>query len=366
MATYFVGLDVHSRESVFVIQDEAGEQRAIGAVPTTAAGFQDLVTRHALPAGTVVALESGSMAFFAAQQLAALELAPQVIDAHEVRAKAHRPRQKSDRRDARELCEGIRRDIYRTRVRVPEALHAQLRAILSRRRHFVRLRSAQISAVKHLVRTRGHRLPGRTLTTPAAWARLADAVREWPELADFVAHHAAVWSCAEAQVAALDARLAEAATPLAATLARLQRVPGIGPVGATTTIAVLGDVHRFPSAKHVASYVGLVPTTYQSGARAAQGHITKEGSRELRMLLVEAAHHAGRPTSPFHPFFAPLCAKHGRKKAIVALAHRLLRILYALLRDGTDFELERLGVEAGPFTTQKTAAFRRVPRPPSR
>jgi transposase len=303
------------------------------------------------------------MAFFAAQQLASLGLAPQVIDAHEVRHLAHRPRQKSDRRDARELCEGIRRDRYRTRVRVPDALHAQLRATLSRRRHFVRLRSAQLTAVKHLLRAAGQRTLTRTLTTPAAWVRLAEAVRDWPDLAAFVAQHAAMWACAAQQVAQLEQRLAEHAAPLAATLARLQTVPGIGPVGATTTIAVLGDVRRFPSAKHVASYIGVVPTTYQSGTRAAQGHITKQGSRELRMLLVEAAHHAGRPTSPFHPIFAPLCAKHGRKKAIVALAHRLLRILYALLRDATAFDLARLGVEAGAFTTRKTVAYRRVPRP---
>ena len=61
-----------------------------------------------------------------------------VIDAHEVRVKAHRPPQKSDRRDAFELCEGLRRGIYRAIVHVPPARIGALRETLSRRRHFVR------------------------------------------------------------------------------------------------------------------------------------------------------------------------------------------------------------------------------------
>jgi len=64
----------------------------------------DKTAMTALPAGTPVALESGTVAFFVARQLTALGLAPLVVDAHEVRLKARRPTQKSDRRDAFELC----------------------------------------------------------------------------------------------------------------------------------------------------------------------------------------------------------------------------------------------------------------------
>jgi transposase len=104
-------------------------------------------------------------------------------------------------------------------------------------------------------------------------------------------------------------------------------------------------VRRFASAKHVASYAGLVPSSYQSGACDRHGHITKRGSAELRTLLCEAAHHARRPSHPLHPFFMKLCARRGYKTAIVAVAHRLCRLLYALLRDEPDFQLRRFGVE---------------------
>ena len=155
MTQYYVGLDVHSKRSTFVIEDSEGRVRAEGEVDTTPAGFAEWVALHQLPAGTPVALESGTTAFFAARELSRLGLKPVVVDAHEVRIKAHRPKQKSDRRDAFELCEGLRRDIYRVRVHVPSGEVLALRETLSRRRHFVRMQAAEISAAKRLLRAEG-------------------------------------------------------------------------------------------------------------------------------------------------------------------------------------------------------------------
>jgi transposase len=108
MGKYYVGLDVHSKQSTFVIEDAEGTVVAQGEVPTTRPAFERLCAAHHLPARAGVALETGTVAFFVARQVAALGLAPVVVDAHEVRLKAHRPNQKSDRRDAFERCEGLR------------------------------------------------------------------------------------------------------------------------------------------------------------------------------------------------------------------------------------------------------------------
>ena len=64
------------------------------------------------------------------------------------------------------------------------------------------------------------------------------------------------------------------------------------------------QVSRFPSAKHAASYGGLVPSTFESGGRDAHGHIAKRGSSELRAMLCEAAHHARLRWHPLNPYFA--------------------------------------------------------------
>jgi transposase len=128
---------------------------------------------------------------------------------------------------------------------------------------------------------------------------------------------------------------------------------------ALTVLAVFSDVHRFPTAKHAASYAGLVTSTYDSGERVRHGRITRRGSSELRAMLCEAAHHAGHPDHPLNPYFASLCVRRGYKMAVVAVAHRLCRILYAMLRHGTDFDLNKLAVEQGRFEHTIVRRYRR-------
>jgi transposase len=117
-------------------------------------------------------------------------------------------------------------------------------------------------------------------------------------------------------------------------------------------------VHRFPSAKHAASDAGLVPSTEQSGDRDTHGHMTKRGSGAVRTMLCEAAHHAQRPPHPLHPHCARLCARCGSTMAVVAVAHRLGRILFALRRDGAEFDLAKLAVEEGPFRRTRVPRYR--------
>ena len=314
--------------------------------------------QHELPAETPVALETGTVAFYAARELARVGLRPVVIDAHEVRVKAHRPRQKSDRRDAFELCEGLRREQYRAIVHVPPAQIGTLRETLSRRRHFVAVRVAEVNAVKRLLRAAGLGHLSRTLGTEAAWAKLLAALGGEPVPRTYVTQHHALWRCVQEQLAALEVTLAAQPAAITKVAARLQSVPGVGPIVSLTTLAVFSDVHRFPSAQHAASYAGLVPSTDQSGDRDTHGHITKRGSAALRTMLCEAAHHAQRPTHPLHPYFARLCAQRGYKMAVVAVAHRLCRILFALLRDGKEFDVRQLAIAEGPFRRTTVQRYR--------
>src|SRR5262249_13200409 len=250
--TRYVGLDAHSKRCVYVIQDEQGRVTGEGSVPTSMEGLLALRARHGLPAGTGVALESGTMAFFVARRLARLGLDPLVVDAREVRAKALRPNQKSDRRDALELCEGLRRGSYRSVVHVPPEAIERLRETLGRRRHFVRVKTMEVNAVKRLLRTAGRSLPGRNLTTSRAWERWLRAVADDPSLQGLCSTHRAVWQCAHEQITRLEAALEAEQEPLRPDVERLRTVPGVGPIVALTVLAVFSDVRRFPSAKHAA------------------------------------------------------------------------------------------------------------------
>jgi hypothetical protein len=80
-------------------------------------------------------------------------------------------------------------------------------------------------------------------------------------------------------------------------------------------------------------------------------------------MLCEAAHHARRPDHPLNPYFSVLCARKGYRIAVVAVAHRLCRILYAMLRDRKDFDVERLRIEMGPFEKKIVRLYRLRPEP---
>src|SRR4030095_788502 len=92
-------------------------------------------------------------------------------------------------------------------------------------------------------------------------------------------------------------------------------------------ILELGEIQRFPSAKHLASYVGLTPRVRASANRVRLGHISKEGNRLLRWALVVAATQAARRPGPLRAWFRAVQQRKGMKIARVALARRLAEIV---------------------------------------
>jgi transposase len=151
-----------------------------------------------------------------------------------------------------------------------------------------------------------------------------------------------------AELVPVDAAL-RARTQAVEAIGRLMTVPGVGRLVATTIHAWVGDVSRFPHAKELAAYAGLVPTVRQSGGAVHVGGITKQGAPALRTALVQAAHVLlGRcrraEATPLQAIGLRIRGSRGRRKiAVVALARHLLRIAYYILRDGTTYDAQRLG-----------------------
>ena len=123
----------------------------------------------------------------------------------------------------------------------------------------------------------------------------------------------------------------------------LMTVPGMGYYSALLTKSEIGDVRRFRSAKQLCSYAGLVPSTYASGNTCFHGHITKQGSRWLRWILVEAAIHAVKRPGVLRRFYFKVERKKGGQIAKVAAARKLLEWIYHILRDGRTYqEMEKI------------------------
>jgi transposase len=116
-------------------------------------------------------------------------------------------------------------------------------------------------------------------------------------------------------------------------------IPGIGPRVAEIIIAELGtDMSRFPSAGHAASWARLSPGQHESGGKRGSSRIGK-GNRYLRSALIQAAWAAIKvKESSLAAFYRKLVTKRGAKKAIIAVAHKLLKIVYTLLKTGDTYQ----------------------------
>jgi transposase len=137
---------------------------------------------------------------------------------------------------------------------------------------------------------------------------------------------------------------AEAEAPSApagawAAQAILDAIPGIGLRVAETILAELGtDMSRFPSHRHLSSWAGLAPGQHESAGKRKSTRI-RDGNTYLRSALIQAAWAAVKQADTFlAAFYRRLAARRGKKKAIIALAHKILVIIYTLLSTGQGYQ----------------------------
>lgn len=143
----------------------------------------------------------------------------------------------------------------------------------------------------------------------------------------------------EAAISRFDARLADAMAPFAEAAERLQTIPGIGQRAAEVILAEIGvDMTKFATDGHISSWAGLCPGNNESAGKRRTGKTTK-GSQWLRTTLVQAAWAAAHTKETvFSACYHRWVKRTGKKKAVVAVAHKILRIVWHLLKECTPYE----------------------------
>ena len=327
-------IDLHLRHSVIRIVRGDGTVVLERRIPTTRASLVGLFGGRAR---LRVLLESGTESEWVAQALEACGHEVIVADPNYALMYGQRGRRrvKTDRRDVAALAEACRLGIYRRAHRV-SAAQRQRRRELRVREQLIRVRTQLINLLRAQLRQEGLRLPSGSAECArqryaqlAVPAELRAALR--PLLAGLEGLAPVITACD--QVAQDQA----AADPV---VQQLMTAPGVGPITGLTFRAVVDDVGRFGSAGAASAYVGLVPSEDSSGRRQRKGAITKAGSGSLRALLVQAAWHVWRRRAgpaTLQAWVHQVAERRGRRIAVVALARRLTRILYAMWRDGVDY-----------------------------
>ncbi len=255
-------------------------------------------------------------------------------------------RNKSDRTDTTGMLEAHRNeDILPVPVK---SLEQQTMTTLHRiRSSFMDDRTAHINALRGHLRELGLFLPqGRAQVLPRVRVWLADPDTEIPlvlrpffeSICDHIDELTTKIQELEAQIQAL-ARQDEA-------VKRLLTIKGVGVLTATAMVAWIGDIRRFKSGRHLASYLGLTPREHSSGARRWLGRISKRGDAYLRTLLIHGARSvlswARRkgPAGRLEQWALRVESSRGRNRAAVALANKLARVVWAVWTHETSFQLQ--------------------------
>lgn len=116
-----------------------------------------------------------------------------------------------------------------------------------------------------------------------------------------------------------------------------ETMPGIGHYAATSFLGEVGDIRRFKSADHLASFAGLTPRVYQSGNKCRLGGISKQGSRHLRWIMIQAANVAVQHDHYLRRIYRRLALVKGHGKAVTAVARRMVTYLYAMLMNNIPY-----------------------------
>ena len=245
---------------------------------------------------------------------------------------------KTDQADARAILEAFRNEEIHP-VPVKSVPQQTLTALHRLRSQWLSERIARLNTVRGLLREFGVFLPvGAHHVVPRVWELVEDADSGLPEaLRAPLAEACLEIRDLEQRVQTCERQL-QALAKQTPQVQRLKTIPGIGLLTATALVAFVGDVQRFPTARHFSSYLGLTPRERSSGQVRRLGRISKRGNPYLRTLLVQGARSvlwsAKRKESPDRLQAWALRSEKalGQNKAAVAVANKLARIAWALWR----------------------------------
>jgi transposase len=303
-----------------------------------------------LPAGCIVAMEASSSAHHWARKLIALGLDARIISAQLVSPyRSQGLTGKNDANDAAAICEAASRPTMRF---IPvKSIEQQSMLCVHRLREGIKEdRTACINRIRGLLGEFGLVFPQGSRELQAVLSDvLEDAGNELGTLARLTLQRAqSQWHELDAHLAWCDERIAAHAKANAAVKAAATLL-GIGPVTASAVVATVGDFKQFRNGAQFGAWIGLTPRQHSSGGKNNLGSITKRGDTYLRTLLIQGAKSAvmtaHRRQDRISQWAVALRERSGWQKAVVALANKNARILWAVMTKGEAFDANHLSIK---------------------
>lgn len=327
--TIYLGIDVHKKTySVTAVLDNQVIKR-----DTLMANPERLVEycRKYFPGAKIIsAYEAGFSGFCLHRFLKSSGIDNKVVHPASIEVAA-RDRVKTDRRDslkiATQLAAGRLKSIY-----IPSIQREEYRSITRLREVFLRHRNRIGCQLKSLLLQSGNVSYYQDQKCSKGWMESLLEQKETGQIWYSIKQYAKAWLEMHAKIKEIESIMKLQAQKDQDIEKIYRSVPGIGPVAARILANELGDMSQFSNEKKLFSYIGLTPCEYSSGEHKRQGHISRQGRSLLRKILIQVSWMAIKKDDYLALVFENICKRAGAKRAIVAVARRLIGRIRACFR----------------------------------
>lgn len=353
-ATIYVGVDFHKKNFVCSFLNNSTGELVQKSYKTNDKGYESFIERlssYQRSGNTVkVGLEmlTGSYYFYDRVQTECDEIV--IINTNQFKVIANSSK-KTDKIDSETIALYYSKDMLPT-IYIADQSIRQLRDLVSLRYNLVRDRSRYKNRTHSLLLKHNHKISKRSLGSKKRLVELRQL--GLPEISQ------KQLNLLLGQIEQLTLSISETEKMMDALISNkcsdrtkediklLRSIPGVGALSAKILVSCITDIERFPSEKHLASYVGLVPKVRDSGEVIKHGRITKKGNKIARTTLVQdALAMLKQKNGPLKGFYNSVKYRSGTGKAIIALARKICTIMFVLLK-------RRIEFDASVFVRSKT------------
>ncbi len=344
-ATIYVGVDFHKRSFVCSFLNDSTGELVQKSYETSDSGYElfiEHLSSYRRTGNTVkVGLEmlTGSYYFYDRIQSECDELI--IINSNQFKVIA-KSSKKTDKIDSETIAIYYRKDLLPT-IYIADRAIRQLRDLVSLRYNLVRDRSRYKNRIHSLLLKHNHKISKRSLGSKQRLIDLhhlgltAISQRQLNLLLDQVEQLTV--SISETEKMMDDLISSQCSDRTKEDIELLKSIPGVGALSAKILVSCIANIERFPSEKHLASYIGLVPRVRDSGEVIKHGRITRQGNKIARTTLVQdALAMLKQKNGTLKGFYNSVKYRSGTGKAIIALARKICTIMFVLLKRRIEFD----------------------------
>lgn len=342
----YIGMDVSSKEFVVYGLNERRQKIFDKTVESSRDGLRRIV-KELGEGPKLITFEAGNQMKWIALTLKKMEgVEVHVVHPNEVKWITQSNGKKTDKVDARKLSKLAQAGMLPRQVHIVEGKVRELRELASARDQLQKKRVALINTLRGLIKQEGYHLPEKFFQR-VDWKEQLEKKRlkkVQRTIFESFMKSIEIIKKSEEEIKEEMMKIEDK------KLEQLESIPCIGGISSRVILGAIDDASRFDNKKCVANYGALTPTIYQSGEVVNHGRINRDGRHEVRRVLLQCAHALSRTKSagarPLKEFYERIEKRRGKKRAIVALARKLLTIAYGVLKNNEYYDPRKLAMYA--------------------